>query len=119
MINKLVKLADHLDRKGYFEESDALDSIIEKLAAKKTKKETRGDCVFQSTHPKVTDKKDHFPLNSEAQARNALARVNQYSKAPPWYDGSLESLVSTVVRAVKKKYKDIEVSESAKKPGKG
>lgn len=121
MLKDLIKLADHLDRNGHYEETDLLDSIIEKMAAKKksTKKENRGDCVFQSTHPRIKDNKDHFPINSEAQARNALARVNQFEEAPPWYDGSLGSLVSSVVKAVKKKYKDIEVSESAKKPGKG
>lgn len=121
MLSTLIKLADHLDRNGHYEESDMLDSIIEKMAAKnkKTKGETRGDCVFQSTHPKVKDGKDHFPINSEAQARNALARVNQFEEAPPWYDGSLKSLVSSVAKAVENKYKDIEVSKSAKKPGKG
>jgi len=35
------------------------------------------------------------------------------------YSGSLESLVNTVARAVKKHYPGIEVSEAAKKPGKG
>jgi hypothetical protein len=79
----------------------------------------RGRCVFPWEHSKVTDKKDHFPINTENQARNALARVNQYKEAPKWYKGSLESLVGAVVRAVKKAYPDIKVTKAAEKPGKG
>lgn len=78
----------------------------------------RGLCVFPAEHPKVTDDKDHFPITNKAQAQNALARANQFSKAPEWYKGSLESLVSTVARVVHKHYPSIEVSEAAKKPGK-
>jgi len=79
----------------------------------------RGDCVFQSTNPKVADDKDHFPINTAAQARNALARANQYSSAPKWYKGSLDSLVKAVARAVKRKYKSIDVSKASETPGKG
>jgi len=79
----------------------------------------RGDCVFPHTSPKVTDNKDHFPINSENQARNALARANQYKSAPKWYKGNLESLVKTVARRVKSKYPDIKVTKAAETPGKG
>jgi hypothetical protein len=80
---------------------------------------SRGKCVLPYEHSKVTDKKDHFPINSENQARNALARVNQYKKAPKWYEGSLEALVKTVANAVKKAYPDIKVTKAAETPGKG
>jgi len=80
---------------------------------------SRGKCVFPYEHSKVTDKKDHFPINTENQARNALGRVNQYKKAPKWYEGSIESLVKTVANAVKKAYPDIKVTKAAEKPGKG
>jgi hypothetical protein len=89
---------------------------FEKLAKKKSK--PRGDFIFPSSHSKVKEG-DHFPINTEGRARNALARANQYSKAPSWYTGSLSDLVQTVARAVKRKYKNIEVSEAAKVPGKG
>lgn len=85
----------------------------------KAKVRNRGDCVFLAEHPKNKSDKDKFPINSEAQARNALARANQFSSVPEWYSGSLESLVSSVVKAVKKKYKNIEVSKASSKPGKG
>src|SRR6185369_12679428 len=51
-------------------------------------------------------------------ARNALARVNQFSKVPEWYSGSLQGLVSLVARKVHAKYPGITVSKDAKKPGK-
>lgn len=79
----------------------------------------RGICVFPSHHSKVTDKNDHFPINNERQARNALSRVNQFSSAPKWYSGSLESLVNSVVQAVSAKYENIEISDKSKNPGKG
>lgn len=97
-----------------------LISIVSKKKKKKTlKSQKRGDCVFPHTSKKVKDNKDHFPINSESQARNALSRANQYDKSPPWYDGSLKDLVSAVARKVHSKYPDIEVSEASKKPGKG
>jgi hypothetical protein len=79
---------------------------------------SRGKVVFPAKSSKVKDKKDHFPINNAAQARNALARANQYTKAPSWYKGSLQELVSAIARAVKKHYPSIEVSPAAKKPGK-
>lgn len=92
---------------------------FESFAKGKVKSRNRPRPVFDSKHPKVKDNKDHFPLGDENQARNALARANQYSSAPEWYSGSLQELVNAVTRAVKSKYPSIEVSEKSKKPGKG
>lgn len=116
MIDVLIKLAKDLDKKGLEKEASYLDSIIQKMAKEKPKYQKKGECIFSSDHPKVLDNKDHFPINTLDQARNALARVNQYEEAPPWYDGSLQSLLKTVVRAVQSKYEDMEVSEEASKP---
>ncbi len=95
-----------------------LASIIGKKKKKIPKSKKRGKCVFPHNSSKVKDSKDHFPINSESQARNALSRVNQYDESPPWYDGSLTELVKAVAREVKSKYPDIEVSEDSKRPGK-
>ena len=99
----------------------ALAEQFENLASEspdpKAKVRNRGTVCVQAEQAK--DNKDHFPINSEDQARNALARVNQYSSAPDWYKGSLQSLVSLVAKKVHSKYPSIEVSKSAKKPGKG
>jgi len=99
----------------------ALDAGIMNEAKKdpKAKLRNRGDVVFPAGSPKVTDEKDHFPINNKNQARNALARANQYKEAPKWYKGSLDSLVKKVANSVQRKYKDIEVTKAAKTPGKG
>jgi len=85
----------------------------------KAKVRNRGDVIFPAGSKNVTDDKDHFPINSLAQARNALARANQFSKAPKWYKGTVASLVKKVASAVKRKYPSIDVSKAAEKPGKG
>ena len=79
----------------------------------------RGTVVFSAKSSKVNDDKDHFPINSEAQARDALARASQYSSVPTWYKGSLKSLVAAVQRKVRGKYKGIKTTKASKKPGKG
>lgn len=83
----------------------------------KAKVRNRGTVCVPAESAK--DKKDHFPINDEAQARNALARVNQYSSVPDWYSGSLQSLINTVTRKVHSKYPGIKQSPASKKPGKG
>lgn len=78
----------------------------------------RGDVVFSAENPKVKDNKDHFPINSEKQARNALARINQYDKTPEWYDGELKEMIKKVVSRIESKYPSIDTSEKSKNPGK-
>lgn len=114
-MDSMARAANLLEDCGLIKEAEKLTSIMEKIAKDKPK----GEFIFSKTHPKVTDKKDHLPINTEGRGRNALARANQFSKAPTWYKGSLQEFVNAVTRAVKSKYKGIEVSEKAKKPGKG
>ena len=64
---------------------------------------------------KAKDKKDHFPINDADQARNALARVQQYSSKPEWWSGSLKGLQDLVSRKVKAKYPKINVGGKEKK----
>lgn len=93
---------------------------FEKLAEgnPEAKVRNRGDCVFSASHPKVTDNKDHFPVNNEGQAHSALSYANGFSAAPPWYSGSLSSLVNAVARKVHSKYPGIQLSDKSKNPGK-
>jgi hypothetical protein len=72
-----------------------------------------------STSSFVFPKQRKFPIPDEAHGRNALSRANQYSSAPKWYDGSLDSLVKAVHRKVKAKFPGIETTEKSAKPGKG
>jgi hypothetical protein len=104
-----------------------LEELVSLIKEKKKKKKkdpkakvrNRGTVVFPAESSKVKDDKDHFPINSEAQARNALSRASQYSKVPKWYKGTLKSLVGAVQRKVKAKYKGIETTKASAKPGKG
>jgi hypothetical protein len=99
---------------------------FEKLAKDKKKKldpkakaRNRGTVVFPAESKSVKDNKDHYPINDADQARNALARASQHKSVPPWYSGSLQSLVSKVQSAVKKKYPSVETTKASKTPGKG
>ena len=67
----------------------------------------RGDVVFSAESKLVKDKKDHFPCNNIAQGRNSLARVEQYSSVPSWYNGTLTELKTKVKSFVHKKYPSI------------
>jgi len=89
---------------------------FDKLAKKdEIKARNRPKPVFQSTHPKVTDNKDHYPLGDENQARNAWARANQYNgKAPSWWSGSVSELKNAVKRKVKSLYPNIKISNDKK-----
>lgn len=95
------------------------ESLI-KTAAKKEKKKldpkakvrNRGTACVPAEQAK--DKKDHFPINDEAQARNALARVHQYSSVPSWYKGSLKGLQDLVSRKVHSKYPSIGKEKKSK-----
>lgn len=76
----------------------------------KAKVRNRGDVVFPADSKNVTDDKDHFSINNIAQARNALARVAQYSALPNWATGlTLKELQNRVRNAVKNKYPKIKV----------
>lgn len=97
----------------------AADALV-KEAAKKSKKvdpkakvRNRGTVCVPAERAK--DKKDHFPINDADQARNALARVHQYSKSPEWWTGSLKGLQDLVARKVKAKYPKIDVGGKKEK----
>lgn len=93
--------------------------IIEEKKDPKAEVRNRGDVVFPAGSKFVNDDKDHFPINSENQARNALARASQYDKVPIWYKGSLKDLVKKVQSSVKSKYKDIELTKKSSTSDKG
>jgi hypothetical protein len=112
-MEKLLVLADEFVSQA--------EGVLTKTAEKKKKLDPKAKVRNRGTvcvpAESAKDKKDHFPINNIDQARNALARVNQYSKAPSWYSGSLQSLINTVVRKVKSKYPSIETSKESSKPG--
>jgi hypothetical protein len=87
----------------------AQETLVKEAAKKEKKKldpkakvRNRGTVCVPAERAK--DKKDHFPINDIDQARNALARVQQYDKVPSWYNGSLKGLQDAVSRKVHSKY---------------
>ena len=68
------------------------DFLNEKKKDPEAEVRNRGDVVFPAGSKNVKDDKDHFPINDENQARNALARAGQYNEVPEWYEGSLDKL---------------------------
>ena len=96
---------------------NSLIALAKELKGKtdpKAKVRNKSSAIFESTHSKVKDKKDHFPIDTAGRARNALARVNQFDAAPEWWSGSIKELKNAVVKAVKAKYPSIKVTEKSK-----
>lgn len=136
MLNKLAAIATELDEKGHKDLADKVDEVMTALAGKKgvnpfakgkkgvnpfaKGKDKKGaDAVFPADHAKVTDKKEHFPLGTEAQAKKALDQSAKLKEVPSWFKGTLKELVSAVTKAVKKAFPDLDTSDKAKKPSKG
>lgn len=107
--DKLLALtAEYVD----FAES-SLTKLAKEVLDPKAKVRNRGTVCVPAESAK--DKKDHFPINDEAQARNALAQVGKYTAAPGWYSGSLESLKKTIRSKVHSKYPSIKEAPVKKK----
>lgn len=111
-VEKILVLAENFEQK-------AKESLVVEAKKKDSKKldpkakvRNRGTVCVPAERAK--DKKDHFPINDEGQARNALARVHQYSSSPEWWSGSLKGLQDLVARKVKSKYPKIDVAGKKK-----
>lgn len=110
-IEESFKQKEFEENKEFFEEISEKEKKIDPNAEVRN----RGDVVFPANSKLVNDKKDHFPINNPAQARNALARAGQFSASPPWFNGSLKQLQDAISRAVKRKYPNINVGGKNKK----
>jgi hypothetical protein len=101
-VNDLLQAVDNFEKLA--KEKQKLDQ--------KAKVRNRGTVCVPASQAK--DKKDHFPINNEGQARSALSRVEGLTSAP-WYKGSLEGLRALVKRKVKAKFPKINVGGKDKK----
>ena len=110
--DKLDSIANTLEFKGLIKKAAEIDVISNTLeAGELPHTKDRPAPIFPRESPKVKDDKDHFPIPDSNHGRQALARANQYSDVPSWYDGSLQELKDTVVKAVKSKFPGIEIEE--------
>lgn len=101
----MANLNDVLSMVDEFEELVATAAKEKKKLDPKAEVRNKKDPVVPAGRAK--DHKDHYPLGSIEQGRNALARVMQYTKCPPWWKGSLKSLQEAVSRKVHSKYPSI------------
>ena len=107
-------MSDYVDVIDY-----AVDELLVLASDAKAKVRNRGTCVYPADHPKVKDNKDHYPINSEDQARTALRYANkEKGEAPPWFSGTVKEFLNGIVRKVRKEYPGIQITEKSKKPGK-
>jgi hypothetical protein len=51
---------------------------------------------------RLLDKKDHFPVFTETQARSSLSRAWQLSEVPVWYGGNMDDLRREVFEGIAK-----------------
>lgn len=58
----------------------------------------------------VIDQKDHFPVNTEPQARSSMARAMQLQEVPAWYIGNIKNLKNDVYRGVKAKHPNLKLN---------
>lgn len=79
----------------------------------------RTDCIFPKDSPDVNDGKCHFPMNSLARGRAALAYASRYKELPAWYSGSmsLDEFVKHIADEVKKAYPSIDVTAAGEEAG--
>ena len=98
---------------------EELEVVLKDDKDPKAKVRNRPDPVFPDDSDKVSDDKDHFPIDTKARGQNALSRASQYSSKPAWWEGTLQSLVSRVRSKVKEKYPSIKTSKASENPGKG
>lgn len=82
----------------------------EKKEDPKAKVRNKPKAIFDNTDKNVLDNKDHYPINSEARAKNALQRMMQHKESPSWYKGSLKQLRQKIISSVKKAYPEIEIN---------
>jgi hypothetical protein len=87
--------------------------IAYRIAA--AKKKRRNKYALPKSHKLVNDGKNHFPVNDEAHARNALSRMMQYERAPKWFDGKLTQLRNIIIKQVKARHKGIDVEATPRK----
>lgn len=90
-----------------------VDRRLEQLGVSDDSSSPRRDFIFPAESSTVNDGKGHFPINTIARGRAALAMVARYDSLPEWYSGDmdLEKFKLHVRSEVSKAYPSIKVSE--------
>ena len=115
ILSNLDKIATRVQERGFLKEAEDIDVVsntIEKMAKKIPQGDDRPAAIFPSTHPKVNDGRDHYPIPDKSHGKSALGRLSQFKDSKPsWWDGSVEELKNAILRAVKGKFPGMEIEE--------
>lgn len=65
-----------------------------------------GSIAGQSS-TRLLDKKDHFPVFTEIQARSSMSRAMQLTEVPVWYSGKLDDLRKEVFTGIAKAHPEL------------
>lgn len=65
---------------------------------------------------RLLDKKDHFPVFTETQARSSLSRAMQLTDVPVWYTGNLNDLRREVFEGIIKAHPELSSSLNVNVP---
>ena len=65
---------------------------------------------------RLLDKKDHFPVFTETQARSSMSRAMQLSEVPIWYSGNMNDLRKEVFEGIAKAHPALAASLSVSVP---
>jgi len=132
--NKILELIDEKFKKlneNLKEENknikNELNNVKNELKELKKEEKTEGkpkeyqvkktDFIFSKGSKLVKDNRDHYPINTEGRAKNALARAAQTGgKAPTWFKGTYTQFRTKVISAVKRKYPSIKVTTKFENP---
>lgn len=65
----------------------------------------RGAVCISADHPQNRSRIDRFPINKISEVKKTLRRINEMTKAPKWWDGSLDELKNTIMKKIGDFYK--------------
>ena len=89
-------------------DNDAKNLINEEYLEEAKKKKAKPSPIFDAENSKITDEKEHFPINTEAKAKKVLEKIEACTEAPKWWKGTVNQLQSAVKKAVKKAFPDLD-----------
>ena len=64
MIKELIKLADHLDKKGYKKEADYIDALVANAAKKKDKSKDSQSKWYKMKMSKIVEEMEKHEIDS-------------------------------------------------------
>jgi len=77
---------------------------IMKLSAPARSKKERGFSCVKADDPQNASHLDKFPINKLSEAKQAMNRMNEMTKAPKWWKGSLDELKELIKGKISEKF---------------